>query len=311
MSIVLERLGDTCKEFSQPNEALGHYQKCLPIRQHLADANSKNVQSQRELVLVLDKIGDVLYRERLASDAWNSYEAGRRIRQKLVDDEPTNSDSQRELSISFNKLGDVATLMNRPQVAIANFEKSLQICQRLSDADPLKLSTQRELSFVLRRLASVHQRLGNFGIAEKWLQQAVKLASEYSLPNYFPNDLTEIRKAILFGQKSDKTVDNIDAMLQYSVGMTEEQFYANRLVYDATERCIARISEAAVKLGMLAETLAPHIPWSDIRGIGNHLRHDYSVIIRETIWAIVSKDASVLRVACVAAIAKLGSVSAP
>jgi uncharacterized protein with HEPN domain len=39
--------------------------------------------------------------------------------------------------------------------------------------------------------------------------------------------------------------------------------------------CFLEISEAAIKLGALAELHEPDIPWSAIRGFGNHLRHTY------------------------------------
>jgi predicted nucleotidyltransferase len=43
----------------------------------------------------------------------------------------------------------------------------------------------------------------------------------------------------------------------------------NRLVYDAVECCLERISEAAAKLGELAPVLMPGLPWRDIRALGN------------------------------------------
>lgn len=104
-------------------------------------------------------------------------------------------------------------------------------------------------------------------------------------------------------------IDNIDAIAEYTQGMAEEDFFANRLVYDASERCLSRISEAAVKLGLLAEELAPDQPWSEIRGIGNWLRHDYPNIVKETIWQTITEHLSPLRQSCVAAIVKLGSSS--
>ena len=39
--------------------------------------------------------------------------------------------------------------------------------------------------------------------------------------------------------------------------------------------CFLEISEAAIKLGALAEMHEPDIPWSAIRGFGNYLRHTY------------------------------------
>ncbi len=51
-------------------------------------------------------------------------------------------------------------------------------------------------------------------------------------------------------------------------------FEENRLVYDAVERCLERISEAAAKLGDMAVHLMPDQPWQKIRSFGNILRHE-------------------------------------
>ena len=66
-------------------------------------------------------------------------------------------------------------------------------------------------------------------------------------------------------------IDNIDAIASYTAGMNRDQFLLDNKTYDATERCLSRISEAASKLGLLAEELAPNRPWNDIRGIGNRM----------------------------------------
>ncbi len=102
---------------------------------------------------------------------------------------------------------------------------------------------------------------------------------------------------------------NIDAIAGYTQGMSEEDFFSNHLIYDASERCLSRISEAATKLGLLAEELAPDQPWSDIRGIGNWLRHDYPNIVKQTIWQTITEHLPPLRLSCEAAIAKLQSKS--
>jgi hypothetical protein len=57
-------------------------------------------------------------------------------------------------------------------------------------------------------------------------------------------------------QRFADIVDNIEAALSYTSGMTREQFLADKKTVDASERCLSRISEAAVKLGLLAEELA-------------------------------------------------------
>ena len=102
-------------------------------------------------------------------------------------------------------------------------------------------------------------------------------------------------------------IDNVDAIQRYIKGMSEQTFLGDDLVVDATERCLSRISEAATKLGPLAEPLAPDQPWRNIRGLGNHLRHAYDLVGREDLWRIISDNLGSLRESCRAAIQKLES----
>lgn len=44
---------------------------------------------------------------------------------------------------------------------------------------------------------------------------------------------------------------------------------------ECAQRCMERISEAAKKLGDVAEELCPRIPRSSVRALGNFLRHEY------------------------------------
>jgi hypothetical protein len=62
------------------------------------------------------------------------------------------------------------------------------------------------------------------------------------------------------------------AIIGYTEGMDLTAFEENRLVYDAVERCLERISEAAGKLGDMAVHLMPDQPWQKIRAFGNVLR---------------------------------------
>lgn len=89
--------------------------------------------------------------------------------------------------------------------------------------------------------------------------------------------------------------------------MDEAAFMANSLVIDATERCLSRISEAAVKLGDDAVHYVPDQPWHNIRGLGNRLRHEYDVINPKDLWAIVTDNLPSLRSGCQAALDALDS----
>ena len=106
-------------------------------------------------------------------------------------------------------------------------------------------------------------------------------------------------------QRFHDIVDNIDSILRYAAGLDEAAFMANDLVVDAVERCLSRISEAAVKLGDDTATLAPGPPWDKIRGIGNRLRHEYDVIKRVDLWQIIEIHLVPLREASTKAIARI------
>jgi uncharacterized protein with HEPN domain len=106
-------------------------------------------------------------------------------------------------------------------------------------------------------------------------------------------------------RRLEDIVENAQAALRYTAGMDEVAFEGNRLVYDAVERCLERISEAAAKLGELAPVLIPDQPWRDIRALGNRLRHDYDDISQDRLWDIVQTDLPTLSAACEDALRRL------
>lgn len=101
-------------------------------------------------------------------------------------------------------------------------------------------------------------------------------------------------------------IDNIDRIDNYIAGLDLAGFRQDQKTIDAVERCLSRISEAAVKLGDLAPQLVPEMPWADIRGIGNHLRHGYDAISIDRIWLTLRSDLPALRAACVRVVGTLG-----
>jgi uncharacterized protein with HEPN domain len=81
-------------------------------------------------------------------------------------------------------------------------------------------------------------------------------------------------------------VENGQAVLHYTNDMDFEGYLSNRLVRDGTERCLARLSEASVKLGPFAEEMFPQHDWLAMRNLGNVLRHDYNRVLDSIIWTI-------------------------
>jgi uncharacterized protein with HEPN domain len=63
----------------------------------------------------------------------------------------------------------------------------------------------------------------------------------------------------------------------------------------AVERCIEIVSEATRHIPEDIKARYPHIPWPQIAGIGNVLRHDYDIVDDRIIWEVATVHFSALR----------------
>jgi uncharacterized protein with HEPN domain len=99
---------------------------------------------------------------------------------------------------------------------------------------------------------------------------------------------------------------NIEKIRDYLArgGGLERVLAEQEMPYDAVRMCFLEISEAAAKLGDLAELHEPDMPWSAIRGFGNYLRHRYDEIDLNAIERAVA-DVDRLDEACQRAIGRL------
>ncbi len=70
--------------------------------------------------------------------------------------------------------------------------------------------------------------------------------------------------------------DAIAMIQQFTADMDFDAFREDSKTIAAVERKLLIISEAAIRLGEVAETQIPGIEWREIRGIGNWLRHGSS-----------------------------------
>ncbi len=88
-----------------------------------------------------------------------------------------------------------------------------------------------------------------------------------------------------------KTIfDNIRRIERFTAGVDFAEFTNNEEKIFAVRAAFIELSEAAIRLGPEAERLCPLIPWKDIRGIGNHLRHGYDRIDLERLWNTIAED---------------------
>jgi uncharacterized protein with HEPN domain len=78
----------------------------------------------------------------------------------------------------------------------------------------------------------------------------------------------------------------IDGATDTIGGMTYDTY---RTVYHmprTVERCIEIVSEASRHIPDEAKARYPDVPWRQIAGIGNVLRHDYDFIDERIIWEV-------------------------
>jgi uncharacterized protein with HEPN domain len=106
-------------------------------------------------------------------------------------------------------------------------------------------------------------------------------------------------------------IDNISRVQSYVAGATAEDLACDAMRYDAVERCLERICEAAVRLGDAAAEVAPDQPWQDIRGMGNRLRHAYDHVDIGIVWRVITDRLPDLKAAAAAALQKLQSPASP
>ncbi|WP_163269766.1 HepT-like ribonuclease domain-containing protein [Chelativorans alearense] len=90
-------------------------------------------------------------------------------------------------------------------------------------------------------------------------------------------------------------VEALDGIEAATAGKEFGQFQSDWLLRHGIQRGIEIISEAARHLPSDLLALEPQIPWKQIRGIGNMLRHEYHRISDSIVWAVVTEDLPPLR----------------
>ena len=96
----------------------------------------------------------------------------------------------------------------------------------------------------------------------------------------------------LYLQDIAQSIEDIES---YTVGMTESEFRASRLVQDAVVRRLEIIGEAARQLPAEVRSQYPAIPWRRIVGLRNRLTHEYFGILIERIWHVIERDLPLLK----------------
>jgi uncharacterized protein with HEPN domain len=91
-----------------------------------------------------------------------------------------------------------------------------------------------------------------------------------------------------------RSIEAIEAALS---GKSFVEFEADWLLNHGVQRGIEIISEATRRLPTELLAQHPEIAWSDIRGIGNVLRHDYDAIVSKVIYDAATTKLAALKAA--------------
>ena len=98
-------------------------------------------------------------------------------------------------------------------------------------------------------------------------------------------------------------LESIHFIQQFVLGFDREAYFRDEKTQAAVERKLLILSEAAIRLKDNAEVLCPGIPWRDIRGSGNWLRHQYDSVDLDTIWNTIQDGLPPLKAAVERALA--------
>jgi uncharacterized protein with HEPN domain len=78
--------------------------------------------------------------------------------------------------------------------------------------------------------------------------------------------------------------DNILAAKRFTDGLSFDQFKQSDLHFYAVTRALEIVSEAARRLPASFRERHSSLPWKQIMGIGNVLRHNYENVVEIIIW---------------------------
>jgi uncharacterized protein with HEPN domain len=95
----------------------------------------------------------------------------------------------------------------------------------------------------------------------------------------------------------EQILREIEAARRLAASHDADSFVADEVAIAALERFVERISEGSRRLDPTLKEQEPGIPWSDIAGIGNILRHDYDSVDLTILWNITTRDLPLLEAA--------------
>lgn len=88
----------------------------------------------------------------------------------------------------------------------------------------------------------------------------------------------------------EKIKEHIHCLMKHAKEVPEDELTENSMAMDAILFRITQISESADKISDSFKINHPEIPWRKIKGLRNHVVHDYGHVDFITIRKTVSED---------------------
>lgn len=85
-------------------------------------------------------------------------------------------------------------------------------------------------------------------------------------------------------------IESIDGIVDATAGVSNREITESFVLMRALERAIQIVSEAAKELPAEMRSAEPSVPWTDVIGTGNVLRHEYHRVREETLLAILANE---------------------
>jgi len=109
----------------------------------------------------------------------------------------------------------------------------------------------------------------------------------------------------------DHILEAITGIEDTIAGLSRDTVMEHWTLRSAVERGIEIISEAARHVPLELTDAYPDVPWKNIRGIGNFLRHEYDRLEPDILWQIASEGLIPLKAAVRSMLAELRESQGP
>ncbi|MFH1098698.1 MAG: DUF86 domain-containing protein [Candidatus Uhrbacteria bacterium] len=90
-------------------------------------------------------------------------------------------------------------------------------------------------------------------------------------------------------------IECIDLIAEYTVGVSQEEFFKDQQLVDAIVRRLGIVGEAAKQLPEEFRAAHPEIPWESMIGMRNKIMHEYFGADEAILWQTIREDIPPLR----------------